>query len=358
MRRFHTGLLLTLSIVAFSACRTGTQSGDASDVESASVKQVRNFHKFDDSTYRSGHPETYEFYSIKRAGIKTVLSLEDYGGNSSAADQEKYFAEKRGLNFIWFPMSPKSKPTLEQVQKTVAYLTDAGNQPILVHCHYGDDRTGIAVAAYRIAHDHWTAAQARDELRQMGHYQALYWWDDILDTYAASLHQSNTNPNSNPGSVGTSWPVVPRMNGLNLTKTPGEICTTKDPDYSTMRYSGKVAYCNRNVTNQEKIQIGASYGIKPADFSKYEFDHLIPLSIGGNNTPKNIWPQPLGEAHEKDKAEFAAYKAISSGGVSQMEAIKQVLIWRASSSNYIYPAPSGRTKLALPQDERDMDDDE
>ena len=67
------------------------------------------------------------------------------------------------------------------------------------------------------------------------------------------------------------------------------------------------------------------------DWSLYEFDHWYPLSIGGCNDERNLWPQvtkldsccaashnlhvmhalqPIGEAHEKDKLENMLYHVI------------------------------------------------
>jgi hypothetical protein len=48
--------------------------------------------------------------------------------------------------------------------------------------------------------------------------------------------------------------------------------------------------------------------------SNYEFDHLIPLEIGG--TPddlKNLWPEPHSNSFDKDKFENYLHKQICSG---------------------------------------------
>jgi protein-tyrosine phosphatase len=39
---------------------------------------------------------------------------------------------------------------------------------IFVHCRLGDDRTGMMVAAYRMAEEGWTADEAMNEMRSFG----------------------------------------------------------------------------------------------------------------------------------------------------------------------------------------------
>jgi protein tyrosine/serine phosphatase len=45
---------------------------------------------------------------------------------------------------------------------------------VFVHCYYGDDRTGVMVAIYRIAQEHWTAKQAVLEMHSFGFHYYLY----------------------------------------------------------------------------------------------------------------------------------------------------------------------------------------
>jgi len=61
----------------------------------------------------------------------------------------------------------------------------------------------------------------------------------------------------------------------------------------------------QSVTDPEKRLSMTSYGA-PGSASQYEFDHLVPLSVGGSpNSPRNLWPQPGASPNPKDKLEGA-----------------------------------------------------
>ncbi len=49
-----------------------------------------------------------------------------------------------------------------------------GPQKVFVHCYYGRDRTGVMVAAYRMAQQHWTPDQAVAEMDSFGFHYHLY----------------------------------------------------------------------------------------------------------------------------------------------------------------------------------------
>jgi hypothetical protein len=113
---------------------------------------------------------------------------------------------------------------------------------------------------------------------------------------------------------------------LNL--TPGEICTPDNPDFAGYRYTSQIAYCKRNVTQEMKQKIADAYGgIPKSEWSNYEFDHLIPLSSGGDSSLANLWPQPIDEAKEKDKIEKQTYDGLNNGSLTQEQAIQIIRDW-------------------------------
>jgi len=112
--------------------------------------------------------------------------------------------------------------------------------------------------------------------------------------------------------------------------TPGKFCSQTDPNFEDFRYAGHVAYCKRNVPQSEKTGVATLYGIPKSDWSLYEFDHFLPLNAGGSDEWSNIWPQPLAEAHEKDKVEDEVYLGLKNGTMTQAEAEAKIRAWRPS----------------------------
>jgi hypothetical protein len=110
-------------------------------------------------------------------------------------------------------------------------------------------------------------------------------------------------------------------------ETPGYLCSKNDPDFDDLYYVEKIARCVRNVSKEEKTEIAAEYGVPQSQWKNYEFDHLIPLCAGGSNDARNIWPQPLDEAHEKDKVEDEVCKKMRAGEMKQAEAIHEIFAW-------------------------------
>jgi hypothetical protein len=110
-------------------------------------------------------------------------------------------------------------------------------------------------------------------------------------------------------------------------KTPGALCAATDPNFAELRYAERIPICNRNVPIAERGAIGVSYGIAQADFANYEFDHYIPLSIGGSDAPENLWPQPHGEALRKDTVEQQVFDGINNSTMTQAQAIALIRAW-------------------------------
>jgi len=63
------------------------------------------------------------------------------------------------------PWKASDTPDLRRVAQFLTLLCANPNKKIFVHCHYGGDRTGTMLAAYRIANQGWTPEQAYAEMR-------------------------------------------------------------------------------------------------------------------------------------------------------------------------------------------------
>ncbi len=115
---------------------------------------------------------------------------------------------------------------------------------------------------------------------------------------------------------------------LDSSFTTGTLCTKTDSNFAELRYPEQIPYCNRNITMGEKRSVAKHYGIPDSDFSQYEFDHFIPLAIGGSNDASNLWPQRFDQAKQKDVLEVQLYAKMMAGKVTQKSAVAQIRAWQ------------------------------
>jgi tyrosine-protein phosphatase SIW14 len=125
------------------------------------VPGVPNFHQVDEHVYRGAQPHGQGFDGLAKLGIKTVIDLR---GESS----EENAVEHSGMRYVRLPWSGYKAPVDSQITAVLSLLNDNAAWPVFVHCKRGADRTGTAIACYRIEHDHWTNQQALAEARTFG----------------------------------------------------------------------------------------------------------------------------------------------------------------------------------------------
>lgn len=98
----------------------------------------------------------------------------------------------------------------------------------------------------------------------------------------------------------------------NPAVTPGVVRPLSLKTICTTRW-GKDA---RHVTDEMKQHVAEAYGIDEADWHLYEFDHLIPRSLGGDDKEGNLWPQLWIYAHQKDVLEVRLGKLVCNHTIS------------------------------------------
>ena len=115
-------------------------------------------------------------------------------------------------------------------------------------------------------------------------------------------------------------PVTPDTN-----KTPGEFCSTNDPDFKELRYAEKMAYCQRNVDQWLKTKIYKQYSVSLECKHRYTVDHLVPLALGGNNSPENLWPEHVLVKQTRQELEQDLYESVRKGDLHSEDAVKIIL---------------------------------
>jgi protein tyrosine/serine phosphatase len=127
--------------------------------------------KVSDALYRGAQPTPEGLAELKKLGITTIVDLR---GNRGPVASERRQVESLGMHFIDIPIAGWSAPTNAQVAEFLKLFKADPTQKIFVHCYYGEDRSGVMVAAYRIAQQNWTVDQAFAEMLAFGFHNHLY----------------------------------------------------------------------------------------------------------------------------------------------------------------------------------------
>jgi tyrosine-protein phosphatase SIW14 len=157
-------------VVANAPVPAVTSTSFGAPAEKLKLAGVPRAGKISDVLFRGAQPSAQGLAELKKSGITTVVDLR---GNRGPVASERREVESLGMRFIDIPVRGWSAPSNAQVAQFLKLFKDP-QQKVFVHCYYGEDRTGVMVAAYRIAQQNWTADQAIAEMYSFGFHYRLY----------------------------------------------------------------------------------------------------------------------------------------------------------------------------------------
>ncbi|NLP57278.1 dual specificity protein phosphatase family protein [Lutibacter sp. B1] len=136
-------------------------------IEKIESANFDNLYKLNDFLYRSEQPSKKGMQEIENADIKTVLNL-----RKKNKDLKK--SKNTQLKLMHFPIKT-SKFSNNDIFESLKIIKEA-EKPILIHCWYGSDRTGVIVAAYRMVFENWPKDKAIAEFtdKRFGYHKLLY----------------------------------------------------------------------------------------------------------------------------------------------------------------------------------------
>lgn len=156
-----------------------------------------NLHQVSPTIYRSAQPESGAHEALQRLGVRSVISLRFRGDRADLLP---------GVRRIHAPIESWDVDHPE-VMRALRALVDPDNQPVLLHCRHGADRTGTVIAAYRMVVEGWSAEEAIEEMREGGYNYHAIWRNMVrylrrLDV-AAARAELGISTGSGPGARGT-----------------------------------------------------------------------------------------------------------------------------------------------------------
>jgi protein tyrosine/serine phosphatase len=134
----------------------------------AAVQIADNFHAVvAGEVYRSAQPDASDIGAYaKRHGVRTILNLRGAHPGATWYDSEIRQPQRLGLAHLDFAMSARRELTPAESAELIALMRNAP-KPLLIHCKFGSDRTGLASALYlaAIARKGEAAAEAQLSIR-------------------------------------------------------------------------------------------------------------------------------------------------------------------------------------------------
>ncbi|MBN1809337.1 MAG: tyrosine-protein phosphatase [Planctomycetes bacterium] len=128
-----------------------------------------NFYKVSEDLYRGEQPTAEGIRTLKKMGIKTVVSL-----RSAHSDRDEIGDTDIGYVHV---RCTAGDPDDAEVLEVLKALTDKSGAPYFIHCQHGADRTGMMVAVYRMAVEGWSNEDALAEMTEGGYGFHKIWKD-------------------------------------------------------------------------------------------------------------------------------------------------------------------------------------
>ena len=122
---------------------------------------IPNLHVVAPGLLRGAQPSTECLRLLKESGVATVVNLRN---EDVLVAQEADIVRGLGMNYVSIPLNVFERPSSQAIEKFLAVVTNSKNQPIYVHCQYGEDRTGAMCAIYRMRVEGWDVDRAYYEM--------------------------------------------------------------------------------------------------------------------------------------------------------------------------------------------------
>ena len=108
---------------------------------------------------------------LKKFGIDTIVDLRSE--LNGLIENERQRAESLGIRFINLPGSGWATAKDDEIAQFFSLVGERPRRTIFIHCWLGGDRSGMFIAAYRIAFEGWSPQQA---IREMRSFHYLHFW--------------------------------------------------------------------------------------------------------------------------------------------------------------------------------------
>lgn len=160
------GIVLTLTLGSYSVCaQSAAQNSAPKQREMGSRRHyvgLPNFAEVSPNLFRGGQPGVDGLEALKKMGVSIIVDM-----RGSKSEHEQIAVHKLGMQYISIPWHCPF-PSDAVFARFLKVIHDSPKKKVFVHCRLGDDRTGMAIAAYRMAEEGWSAEEALKEMKEFG----------------------------------------------------------------------------------------------------------------------------------------------------------------------------------------------
>lgn len=166
--------LISMLILLLSACTKEIpekQEDQYIPPPTSIVDKQFNFHVVDSGVWRSSQPNRESIIRMREHGLHSIINLR---GDDETDLWEGKFADSLGINYYSKPLDATKKQDLNYLIEILSLIEENMNQPVLVHCLGGKDRTGLLIGMYKLKHTDATLEQIKQEMIMYGHDSENY----------------------------------------------------------------------------------------------------------------------------------------------------------------------------------------
>jgi protein tyrosine phosphatase (PTP) superfamily phosphohydrolase (DUF442 family) len=131
--------------------------------------------------YRGAQPDYKGFKALAESGVQIVVDTRGHREKSEGKE-----VKMLGMKYVAIPWHCPFPPD-DTFAKFLKLIKENPKKKIFVHCRLGDDRTGMMIAAYRMADEGWTADEAMREMQKFGFNRAHHFICPRLASYEKSF---------------------------------------------------------------------------------------------------------------------------------------------------------------------------
>lgn len=179
---------------------------------------MERFAEITDDIFRGSKPTPNELRGLKDIfGVKKIISLDRQHG-----EELHSICRQLNLQQILLPIENdfNFKRNLQFLKNNITDLL-GNNTPTFVHCYHGKDRTGLAVALFRIQAMGWNPAQALEEAKSFDFGigvspKIVKIYQDLIFDYQDSNQLDDHDSNQIVGGLSQQYCLAPLSNGQNV----------------------------------------------------------------------------------------------------------------------------------------------